>query len=61
MELRALRIGSRDVEDVLTLARHLGLRTLDEFMAILGRNFPREPLDARKRLILSDIVAELAR
>jgi len=61
LKLRALRIGSRDVEDVLMLARHLGVRTIEEFVAVVGRNFPNEQLDVRKRLVLSDIVDQLSR
>ena len=60
LKLRALRIGSRDFEDVVTLANHLGLRALDELVAVVARNFPREPLDTRKRLLLADVVAMLA-
>ena len=60
LKLRALRIGTRDVSDVLTLARHLDIRTLDGLLAVIGRTFPHEPLDARRRVLLADVVAELS-
>jgi Nucleotidyltransferase of unknown function (DUF6036) len=60
LKLRALRIGSRDVDDVMVLARHLGLTTAEELSEVVRRNFPNEPLDGRKQLILSEIAERLA-
>lgn len=59
LKLRALRIGSRDVDDAVSLARHLGLATTEDLAEVVRRNFPNEPLDARKQMILSEIVERL--
>lgn len=59
LKLRALRIGSRDIDDAIILARHLGLTTLDALSDIVRQNFPSEPLDQRKRMILSELAERL--
>lgn len=59
MKLRALRVGRRDIDDVVTLARHLGVRTIEGLSRIVARNFPNEPLDARKLELLTDVVRKI--
>lgn len=59
LKLRALRVASRDLQDVLTLAQHLGFTTLEQLLDVLKKNFPNEPLDARRLMILSDLVEKL--
>ena len=60
LKLRALQAGGRDLEDVAMLARHLGLRSAEDLLAVLRANFPDEPLDARGLLVVSDISGKLA-
>lgn len=60
MKLRALRGGSRDAEDALTLARFLGLRTEEELVAAVEANFPNEPIDGRKRALPAEMARSLA-
>ena len=59
LKLRALRMGTRDMEDVLTLARHLNLRTVDHLLDVLQRNFPNMPLDTRRRILIGDLVRQI--
>ena len=60
MKLQAFRVGRRDVDDIVMLARHLGLTTVEELVGVAARNFPDHPLDARKRRLLGDVTARLA-
>lgn len=60
MKLQAFRMGRRDVEDIVTLARHLRLTTVEELVDVNARNFPDHPLDDRKRRLLGDLAARLA-
>lgn len=59
MKLQAFRVGRRDVDDIVVLARHLGLSTVDELAEVAAVNFPDHPLDQRKRRLLGDLIARL--
>jgi hypothetical protein len=55
MKVRAAR-AVRDAEDIQILLAHLGLTTVDDVVAIVGRYFPDEPLSDRSRLLLDDVL-----
>lgn len=59
MKVRAAR-ATRDADDLRVLLRATGLRSVDEVLRIVDRFFPGEPLSERSRLLLEDLVAELA-
>jgi hypothetical protein len=57
MKVRAAR-AARDADDVRLLLNHLELRTLAAVEDIVARYFPDEPLSARSRLLLEDLLAD---
>ena len=46
MKLRAVR-GTRDLDDIQTLARHANIRSLDEARAVFERYYPEDPFTPR--------------
>jgi hypothetical protein len=59
MKLRAMRIGSRDEADAVMLARASNITTFEGMTALLGRYFPKEPLDARRIAIIGQFAERL--
>jgi hypothetical protein len=59
MKLRAMRVGSRDEADAVMLARASNVTTLDEMIALIGRYFPKEPPDTRRRAIVGQFAKRL--
>lgn len=57
MKVRAAR-AVRDADDVRLLIDHLGVRDVASAEAIVARYFPDEPLSARSRLLLEDLLAD---
>lgn len=56
MKVRAAR-PARDVADLELLLAHLEISDVDAVTEIVARYFPDEPLDARARMIVEDVLA----
>ncbi len=59
MKLRAMRIASRDEDDAALLARASDIITYDAMVALLGRYFPKEPLDRRRAAVVRQFAEAL--
>lgn len=59
MKVRAAR-AARDAEDVGLILRRLGISTLGEVEAIVERFFPDDPLSARSRQLVEDLLGSEA-
>jgi hypothetical protein len=59
LKLRSLRIQHRDNDDVVMLAKALGVTTLDELVSLMKANFPNEPVDNRKIILLGNLIGEI--
>jgi hypothetical protein len=64
MKCMSSRIGHAadapgDVADIRFLIRHLGLRTADEALAIVGRYYPEGRIPARAGYLLEELFAEV--
>lgn len=57
MKVRAAR-SVRDADDIRLLLDTLQLDTLEEIVELVERYFPDEPLSARSRLLVEDLLAE---
>ena len=53
--MKALAARSRDEDDLRTLARLIGITTVDAGLELCERFFPAEPLSARSRAMLEDL------
>jgi len=59
MNLRAMRIASRDEDDATLLARASNITTFDAMVSLLNRYFPKEPPDARRAAIVRQFAETL--
>jgi hypothetical protein len=55
LAMKVLAGRRRDVDDILRLVHHLGLRTPAEVGAVCGEVFPDEPVPERSRLLLDEL------
>jgi predicted nucleotidyltransferase len=53
--MKAFAARTRDEEDLRTLAKIIGVATIDAALELCGRFFPREPLPPRSRAMLEDL------
>ena len=59
MKLKALRMNTRDSDDVVLLARQTGRTTVDALTSLYDAFFPAEALEPRKIVAIHEIVAKL--
>ncbi len=59
MKLRALRVGRRDEDDAVMLARASNIVSLDAMLAVLQKYFPKEPPDAKRIAIVGQFANTL--
>jgi hypothetical protein len=59
MKLRAMRVGTRDYADARALAEHTGISNAPLMLDLLARFFPKEPVDARRRVIVAQFAESL--
>lgn len=55
LAMKVLAARRRDVDDIRTLVKHLGLNSVEEVVAICVQVFEDEPIPDRARLILEDL------
>lgn len=58
LAMKVLASRRRDSDDIRLLVNHLGLRTLEEVLAVCRDVFPDEEVPARARLVLEDALGE---
>jgi hypothetical protein len=56
LAMKVLASRRSDADDIALLVKSLGLRTVDEILAVCTEVFPDEPPPARARLLLEDIL-----
>lgn len=61
MKIAALRVSpeTHDVEDAMQLARIAGVTTAEALITLHRSYFPDKPLDARKIVVVGEIVEKL--
>jgi len=59
MKLRALRVGTRDEADAKLLAQASGITSFEGMLAVVARYFPKQPLDARRRVLIGQFAEGL--
>ena len=57
--MKAFAARGRDEDDLRTLARIIGITTVGDALALCERFFPGEPLPARARALLEDLLPEI--
>jgi hypothetical protein len=64
MKCRAMRLGgvdeNRDIEDIRRLAAEIGLRTLEDAIALVASFYPRSQLQPKVQFGLEEIFSDLA-
>jgi hypothetical protein len=55
--MKAFAARSRDEDDLRTLAKILGIATMNAALALCERFFPSEPLPKRSQAMLEDLFA----
>ena len=61
LAMKVFAARRRDVADIVTLVRRLGLRTIDEVLGLCAEVFPDEPVPGRARLIIEDAIEAASR
>jgi hypothetical protein len=59
MKLRAMRLGRRDGEDAVLLAKSCDITTFEAMVASVSRYFPGQPLDARRLAVVRNLAESL--
>lgn len=63
MKCIAMRLAqtesSPDREDIKTLARHLGITSVDQVLDIVARYYPRDLIPAKTQFGVEEIIGEL--
>jgi hypothetical protein len=55
--MKVLAARRRDIGDIQLLVERLGLRSVDEVLALCAEVFPDEPVPGRARLVPDDALA----
>ncbi len=56
LAMKVLAARRRDSDDIAFLLGHIGLRTVEDVLALCAESFPDEPVPDRARLILEDVL-----
>ncbi len=58
LAMKVLASRPPDAEDIAFLVKALDLRTVDDIFAVFAEVFPDEPVPARARLLLEDVLGD---